>query len=270
MAATMAPEMELLRTKAHATWSCGDYGRIAESFRHGAAEFVGGLKLARGSRVLDVGCGTGNSAIPAAQAGACVIGVDFVASVLDQARARAKAAGLNVRFDIGDAEELSYPANSFDTVISMFGAMFTPRPEQVATEMLRVCRSGGRIVMANWTKEGFIGKMCGATAQYLPPPVTASPFLWGDEETVRRRLRVSDVRMRRRLMTIDHPFPPKDVVEHVRLYYGPAVRTFRSLEASERAALRHDLENLWIEYNEATGGHTRVKAEYLEVIATLG
>lgn len=154
-----AIDIDALKSRLKATWMAGDFGLIAKSYEAGAAEFVRRIGLVPGSRVLDVACGTGNLAVPAARTGAEVTGVDIATNLLEQARARAAAEGLTARFDEGDAEMLPYPDASFDAVISMFGVMFAPRPERSAAELLRVCRPGGRIALANWTPSGFVGQM---------------------------------------------------------------------------------------------------------------
>ena len=141
-----------------ALWEQGDFIRIAATMRESGEAVVAGLGITPGMKVLDVACGTGNSAIPAARRGAQVIGVDIAPNLLEQARARAQAEDLGVRFEEGDAEQLAFPDGEFDLVVSVFGAMFAPRPERVAAELTRVCRSGGRIVMANWTPDSFAGK----------------------------------------------------------------------------------------------------------------
>src|SRR5258705_2912721 len=186
---TSKPEMESLKSRLKAMWMTGDFGQVAKIIETGAEEFIDRLALQPGVRVLDVACGSGNLAIPAARAGAIVTGVDIAPNLLEQARARAESEGLTIQFDEGDAEELPYGDATFDTVVSMFGAMFAPRPELVAAELLRVCRPGGRIAMANWTPEGFIGQMFKTTGKHVPPPPTMpSPLKWGDEATVRERL----------------------------------------------------------------------------------
>lgn len=150
-------EIEALKARLKASWMAGDFGQIAKYSEPFAEQFITRRAIQPGMQVLDVVCGTGNLAIPAARAGAIVTGVDIATNLLEQARSRAKAEGLNIQFDQGDAEQLPYPDASFDFVVSMFGAMFAPRPEMVAAELVRVCRSGGRIAMANWTSDGFIG-----------------------------------------------------------------------------------------------------------------
>lgn len=264
------PDLAALKTRLKGVWSAGDFGQIARSYEAGAAEFVADLTIAPGLRVLDVACGTGNLAIPAARAGATVTGVDIAPNLVEQARARAVAEGVRAQFDEGDAEELPYKEGSFDLVLSMFGAMFAPRPERVATELTRVCRPGGRIVMANWVPTGLIGQIFKATAAHVPPPAgMPSPLLWGDEATVRERFKdgIHDIRFHRRAMTFAFPFSPSEVVEYWRQYYGPTQKAFAALDAKGQAALRRDLEALWSDHNQATDGTTRVESEYLQVTA---
>jgi SAM-dependent methyltransferase len=199
-----------------------------------------------------------------------VTGVDIAINLLEQGREQAGAEGLNIQFDEGDAENLPYEDSVFDVVVSMFGAMFAPRPEMVAAELTRVCRQGGTIAMANWTPGGFIGQMFKITASHVPPPAAMpSPLLWGDEAVVRERLsrNISALRLTRRLISFNYPFGPADVVETFRLYYGPTQRAFEALDSNGQIALRRDLEKLWTEHNKETDGRTRVESEYLEVVA---
>jgi SAM-dependent methyltransferase len=264
------PEMESLKTRLKAMWMVGDYGKVAKHIETVAEEFIARLELKPGDRLLDVACGNGNLAIVAARAGAIATGVDIATNLLEQARARAKSEGLTIQFDEGDAENLPYGDASFDVVVSMFGAMFAPRPELVAAELARVCRSGGRIAMANWSPEGFVGEMFKIGGKYAPPPNMPSPVKWGDEETVRERLRdgIADLQLTRRVAALKYPFPPAEVVEFFRAYFGPTQRAFDALDADGQAALRSDLERLWSEHNRATDNTTEVEGEYLEVIAT--
>lgn len=265
----MTPEMEALKSRLKATWMAGDFGQIARSYTPGAEEFVARLNLTPGVRVLDVACGTGNLAIPAARAGARVTGVDIASNLLEQGRARAAAAGLPIEFDEGDAEQMPYPDASFDVVVTMFGAMFAPRPEPTAAELLRVCRAGGRIAMANWTPAGFIGQMFKITGTHVPPPPDmAPPMRWGDQASVQERLKgVKELTFTPRLITFTFPMAPPDVVEFFRLYYGPTQRAFGALDAERQKALRGDLERLWSQHNRAREGSTQVESEYLEVLA---
>jgi SAM-dependent methyltransferase len=268
---TTQPEMESLKTRLKSMWMAGDFGQIANVIQAGADEFIASLGLKPGNRVLDVACGSGNLAIPAARTGARVTGVDIATNLLEQARARAEAEGLTIQFDEGDAESLPYDDAAFDVVITMFGAMFAPRPELVSSELVRVCEPGGLIAMANWTPAGHIGQMFKITGKHVPPPPTMpSPIKWGDEETVRERLTkgITDLKLTSRMCAFKFPFPPADVVEFFRMYYGPTQRAFGALDENAQAALRKDLEQLWADNNKATDGTTHVDAEYLEVLAT--
>jgi ubiquinone/menaquinone biosynthesis C-methylase UbiE len=266
----LTAEMETLKAKMKATWIAGDFEQIAKSYRLGAVEFVSRLALKPGERVLDVACGTGNLTIPAAQTGAKVTGVDIAPNLLEQGRERAKAEGLAIQFDEGDAEDLPYEDASFDTIITMFGAMFAPQPEITAAELIRVCRPGGRIAMANWTPTGFIGQMFKMVGKHVPPPPgVPSPVLWGDEGIIRERFNgsVVDLQLTRRLMTFTFPFSAPEVVETFRRYYGPTYRAFAALDEVGQAALRQELDQLWLTHNQSLNGVTRVESEYLEVIA---
>jgi SAM-dependent methyltransferase len=169
------------------------------------------------------------------------------------------------------AEELPYPDDSFDIVASIYGAMFAPRPERVAQELARVCRSGGRIAMANWTKEGFIGRMFQIIGRFIAPPGMPSPLLWGDEPTVRQRFgaAVADLRLTRVQYRFDYAFSPEGVVDFFRENYGPTNRAFAALSETDRVALRDALIELWSGANQSREAkRTVVGAEYLEVVAT--
>ena len=266
----LSPDLAALKAKMKAVWSAGDFGKIAEIIQEGAAEFVDRLNLKHGETLLDVACGTGNTAIPAALKGAIVTGIDIAPNLVEQARARATAQGVECVFEEGDAEAMPYADASFETVITMFGAMFAPRPDKTAAELIRVCRPGGRIVMANWTPSSFTGLMFKTGAKHVPPPPgVPPPVLWGDEETVKQRLSdgISDLRMVRTPISFTFPFGPAEVVDYFREYFGPTKMAFASLDADGRAALRKDLVDLWTEHNHATDGTSDVESEYLEVTA---
>lgn len=267
---TLTPEMEALKAKLKATWMAGDFGQIAETYSPGAAEFVNRLNLRSGERVLDVACGTGNLTLPAARKGASVTGQDIAPNLLEQGRARAKVEGLTIQFDENDAEALPYDDAAFDTVITMFGAMFTPRPDVTAAELTRICRPGGRIAMANWTPGGFIGQMFKIVGKYVPSaPGMPSPLLWGDEAIVAERLNgsVADLQLTRRLITFNFPFSASGVVESFRRYYGPTFKAFGALDEKGQAALHQELEQHWAAHNQSRNGVTQVESEYLEVVA---
>lgn len=266
----VAAEPDPLTARVRATWTSGDFGRIARAYELGAAQFVTRLGLEPGERVIDVATGTGNLAIPAARTGALVTGVDIAPNLVTQAKSRAAAEGLAMRLEVGDAEALAFGDDEFDVAASMFGAMFAARPERVASELLRVVRPGGRIVMANWTPTSFIGEMLKVTSRYAPPAAgIPSPLLWGTEECVRERLGdgLESLLMTRRLMTFEFALDPAGVVNEYLQWYGPTLRAWASLDETGKRALRRELEALWSDHNRADDGTTRVQSEYLEVVA---
>lgn len=262
-------ELQTIKHRLLDTWSAGDWGLIARGLRGSAEAFLDDVTVSPDERVLDVACGDGQLAIPAARAGARSTGIDIAEKWVEQARQRAKDEGLNVQFDVGDVESMPYEAESFDTVFSLIGAMFAPRPEVAMTEMLRVCRPGGRIIMGNWTPEGKIGEFFRIIARYAPPPDMPSPLLWGDENCVRGRFgdQVSDLRLNRRLLHFDYPMPPEEVVQHYFEHFGPTRKAFESLDETNQTALRRDLEQLWRNGNQGGKGTTQIDAEILEVVA---
>jgi 2-polyprenyl-3-methyl-5-hydroxy-6-metoxy-1,4-benzoquinol methylase len=266
----LTPEMETLKARLKATWMAGDYGHFATYLEPGALEFLARIPIKPGDRVLDVACGAGQISIPAARAGARVTGIDIATNSIEQARSRARAEGLDVQFDEGDAEMLPYEDASFDPVISLIGAMFAPRPDKVAAELMRVCRPGGRIVMGNWTPEGFVGQMFKVVGKYVPSsPLMPPPVKWGDEATVRERLNggVRELQLTKQVYPFRYPFPPSKVVEFYGQYYGPLNRAFAALDADGQDALRRELEQLWVAHNLAANGATHTEPEYLEVVA---
>lgn len=266
----MTVEMRALKSRFKSMWESGDYGTFARYLEKGAIEFFDRLDIRPGTRLLDVACGAGQLTIPAASRGIRVTALDLASNLVRQARARAAERGLTISVDEGDAEELPYPDGSFDVVMSLIGSMFAPRPELVASEMIRVCRSGGRIIMGNWTPEGHIGQMFKVLAEHVPPPPVPSPLLWGDEATCRHRFRdgVRDLKVTRYMYPFEYPFAPAQVVDVFIEYYGPTNRAYASLDEEGREALRDDLIALWSRSNTATDGTTRVPAEYIEVVGT--
>ena len=266
----MTPEMGRLKTRLKATWESGDYGVFAKYLERGALDFFDRLDICAGTRLLDIACGAGQLTIPAARKGIQVTGLDLASNLVHQARSRAAQEGLNVQIDEGDAEDLPYPDASFDVVMSLIGAMFAPRPELVASEMIRVCRPGGRIVMGNWTPEGHVGQIFKMIAKHVPPAPVPSPLLWGDEATCRRRFGkdVHELTITRCTYPFEYPFPPANVVDVFVEYYGPTNRAYASLNSDGRRALHDDLTALWIRNNTATDGTTQVLAEYVQVVGT--
>jgi len=265
-------EADPLADRVRATWTSGDFGRIAKGYERGAGEFITRLGIQTGECVLDVACGTGNLSLPAARAGASVTAIDIAPNLVAQAMANAAKERLSIAFDVGNAEQLPYANGTFETVVTMFGAMFAARPERAGTELLRVARAGARVAMANWTPAGFIGEMLKTTVRYVPAPAgVPSPLLWGTEKEARARLEAGSASLSfaRRLITFEYPFGPEEVVNLFRLWYGPTLRAFAALDEAGRVGLRRDLEKLWTDHNRATDGTTRVQSEYLEVIAVV-
>jgi SAM-dependent methyltransferase len=260
-----------IKARQKATWESGDFGQVARYITSAAEDFMGRLELRPGDRVLDAACGTGNLAVIAARAGCDTAGVDIASNLIAQARARAESEGLAIDYLEGDVEALPYPDATFDLVVSMYGAMFAPRPDIVVGELLRVTKPGGLIAMANWTPTGFIGKMFSVFSRHIAPPAgLPSPLLWGDERVVRDRLGAgtSDLRLTRRIARMRFPFDPAGTVEFFRQYYGPTQRAFASLTTEAQAALRADLEDLQYRHNVSTrAGETETPAEYLEIHA---
>jgi SAM-dependent methyltransferase len=264
-----------------ALWEKGDFTRIAESMRASGEELVAQLRIAPGLRVLDLGCGDGTTAVPAARLGADVLGVDIAPNLVAAGNERATAQGLkNLRFEQGDASDLHNLAdNSFDLVVSIFGAMFAPRPFDVASEMVRVTKPGGRIVMGNWIPGDptLVAQLLKISGAYSPPPPEGfvSPVTWGVERDVLERFgragvganRVSCVRA---TWTFAQGVSSSELVANFRDYYGPTMNAYAAAEANGRAGeLNAELEQLFRAHNTATDGSTSIPATYLRVEVTV-
>ena len=265
-------QMEQIKASMRATWMAGDFGVVAKTVAGAGDEFIARLPIEPGMWVLDVACGTGNTAIPAARAGAVVTGVDIAANLLVQARERAAGEGLEVKFDEGDAEDLPYAEGSFDAVVTMFGAMFAPRPEVVAAEFARVLKRGGLLAMANWNPASFSGRMFKVGSMHAPPPPgLAPPVLWGDEATVRERLGLYFEDITTELVPVDFDMPvdPAGAVAFFRKYFGPTQMAFSRLDEAGQERFREALEELWAGANvaENPAERTLVRNEYLQVVA---
>ena len=270
-ATTTGTDIGGLKTRLKATWMAGNYDYFSRFMESSAVEFVDRIGEVKGRQLLDVACGSGQLALVAARRGAKVAGVDIATNSIEAAKGRALSEGLDAHFIEGDAEALEYGDASFDVVATIYGAMFAPRPDLVAAEFLRVCRPGGTIAMANWTKEGFIGTMFGMFGRYVPPPPMPTPVLWGNEDVVRDRFGagLSKLRLTRVKYRFDYPFSPAGTVDFFSQFYGPANRAFAALGESDREKLRAELVDLWTKHNQASeSDRTVVDGEYLEVIGT--
>ena len=268
-----SPSIAKIKDSMRAAWMEGDFGQIAKTVSRAAELFVAGLHIKPGVRVLDVACGTGNTALPLARLGAIVTGVDIAANLLKQARERAAAESLPIQFDEGDAEQLPYEDASFDLVLSMFGAMFAPRPQLVAAELARVLRPGGTLAMANWNPGSFSGAMFKVTSRHVPPPPGLDPpVLWGEEAIVRARLGSQFSAIHTRIVPVEFNLPtsPAGAVAFFRQYFGPTKVAFSRLDNTGQAAFAADLEALWAGANRSPtpSSNTVIANEYLEVIAT--
>jgi ubiquinone/menaquinone biosynthesis C-methylase UbiE len=270
--ATGAPDPSAIKGKIKATWEDGDYAAFATYMEPGAVEILDGWQIPAGSKLLDIGCGAGQTAIPAARKGMTVTGIDIASNLIEHAQERARYEGLPAHFDVGDAEALPCDDNAFDVVISQIGAMFAPDPEKVASEMARVCKPGGRLHMANWTPEGFAATMFKCVARYTPPPAgIPSPALWGVEDVVEQRLgeHFTSFRLKREYYPQwKYPFDTKQLVEFFRQHFGPVKRAFDSQDEHGRKSLRAELEAIYEAHNIATDGTTQIKGEFLNVTAT--
>lgn len=265
---TAAPEQSL-RFRCKALWESGDFGVVARYSEAAAAAFMARLPLRAGDRVLDVACGTGNLAVVAARAGCATCGLDLATNLISQARSRAAVEGLSIEFTEGSAESLPYPDAHFDFVLSMFGVMYAPRPERAAAELLRVCRPGGTIALANWTPDGFEGEIARIVGRFVPPPPGADSALgWGDESTVLARLgeRARVLRTTRRTARFYYPFAPARTVDFLRQFYGPTLRAFAVLDAAGQTGLAAALSDFYQTRNRAGCDETEFDAEYLEVV----
>ena len=259
-----------------ALWGTGDFTKIAERFRDTGEKFVAALGIRPGMDVLDLGCGDGTTALPEAQLGANVLGVDLTPALVEAGRARARAAGLdNIRFEEGDASNLAgLDDESFDLVVSIFGAMFAPRPDDVAKEMVRVARHGGRIVMGNWIPGDptLVAQILPLCAGYMPPPPpgSVSPMSWGVEDTVRERfgaagIAASDIDFERLPWRMHGPWPVSEICDAFIDYYAPTIKAVEAAEQQGRGdELKRKLHVLFEEHN--TGGHaTDLSPTFLKV-----
>ncbi|HLF76018.1 MAG TPA: class I SAM-dependent methyltransferase [Dehalococcoidia bacterium] len=265
-----------------ALWEKGDFTRIAESMRESGEALVQSLGITKGLRVLDLGCGDGTTAFPEAKLGADVLGVDIARNLVDAGNKRAEAMGLtNCRFQQGDAIDLrDLQDDSFDLVVSIFGAMFAPKPFDAAREMVRVTRPGGRIVMGNWipTDPTLVAQILRISSSYSPPPPegTISPMTWGVESNVVERFGTAGISKEqiscvRDTYTFNYAGSPADFVAAFRTYYGPTMNAFEAAEKNGRAAeLQKELEDLFREQNRSPSpDSTSIPATFLRVTVSL-
>jgi ubiquinone/menaquinone biosynthesis C-methylase UbiE len=269
LATQLRPDFPALKRRQQATWSSGDYSVIGTTLAITGELLCEAVDLHAGQQVLDVAAGNGNATLAAARRWADVTSTDYVPALLDQGRARAAADRLPVTFQEADAEDLPFADNSFDVVLSIFGVMFTPNQEQAARELLRVCRSGGKIGLANWTPDGFIGHLFRTIGKYIaPPPGVKPPALWGTEQRLRELFGndISNLTVNRRMFVFRYR-SAEHFLHVFRTYYGPVLKAFATLDAQGQADLAGDLVELMLRFNQGGADTLAIPSEYLEVVA---
>jgi ubiquinone/menaquinone biosynthesis C-methylase UbiE len=264
----VTPDFDAIKQKQQATWASGDFAVIGTTLQIVGESLAEALDIRADERVLDIAAGNGNATLAAARRFAQVTSTDYVPALLDKGRARAQADGLAVTFQVADAEQLPFSANAFDVALSTFGAMFTPQHERPAREMLRVVRPGGRIGLANWTPEGFIGQLFKVIGAYLPPPAgLKSPALWGTEPHIVALFGADAdaIRCERKVFNFRYR-SPEHWLQVFRDYYGPTHKAFAALGPREQAAMAADITALLERLNTAGSTSLVVPGEYLEVV----
>lgn len=259
-----------IKQKQQATWASGDFAVIGTTLQIVGESLAEAVDVRAGESVLDVAAGNGNATLAAARRFAHVTSTDYVPALLDKGAVRAAAEGLNVQFRVADAEDLPFDDGTFDVVLSTFGAMFTPNHAQPAREMLRVVRSGGRVGLANWTPEGFIGQLFKIVGAYLPPPAgLKSPALWGTEPHIVELFgaQAIDIRTTRQHFNFRYR-SPAHWVQVFRDYYGPTHKAFAALDSEQQKSFEADIVTLLERLNVDGSRSLVVPGEYLEVVIT--
>lgn len=264
----IAPDYTAIKAKQNAAWASGDYAVVGVTLQMVGETLAEAMDLAPGARVLDVAAGNGNATLAFARRWHDVTSTDYVAALLSKGQARAEAEGHAVRFQLADAEALPFKDQSFDAVVSTFGVMFTPNQETAAAELLRVCRPGGKIGLANWTADGFIGEVFKLLGSYIAPPAgVRSPALWGDAGWLEGALgaEAQAMRIERRSFTFRYR-SPAHFIDVFRTLYGPVHKAFQALDQDGRERLNADLHRLIDVFNTAKDGSMAVPSDYAEVI----
>ena len=263
-------DLKELKTRQHGAWSSGDYAVVGTTLQIVGEELCEALDLRSGAKVLDVAAGNGNVTLAAARRWCDVTSTDYVPSLLERGRARAAAEGLKVEFKQADAEALPFADASFDAVVSTFGVMFTPNQDKAAAELLRVCKSGGKIGMANWTPDGFIGHLFKTLGKYLPPPAGAkSPALWGTRERIMEMFGTAAASIKAEPRNFKFRYrSPQHFLDVFKTYYGPTLKAFAALDEAKGQALAADMLALIGKMNRAEDGTMVVASEYLEIVIT--
>jgi SAM-dependent methyltransferase len=263
------PDLAAIKARQQGAWTSGDYSIVGTTLQIVGEDLCEALDLRSDHKVLDVAAGNGNISLAAARRWCMATSTDYVPALLERGRQRAAAERLKIEFQEADAEALPFQDGAFDAVVSTFGVMFTPDQEQAASEMMRVCRRGGKIGLANWTPDGFIGQLFKTIGRHMPPPPGArSPALWG---TRARLAELFEPHASINLAQRDFVFryrSPEHWLEIFKTYYGPLLKTFAALAPPAQAALEDDLVSLIARFNRSGDGTMVVPSEYLEVVAT--
>jgi len=262
------PDLSALKQRQYGAWSSGDYAVVGTTLQIVGEQLCEAVDLRAGSKVLDVAAGNGNATLAAARRWCEVTSTDYVPALLERGRERAAAEHLIVEFREADAEALPFAAASYDVVLSTFGVMFTPDQDRAAAELTRVCKSGGKIGLANWTPQGFIGQLFKTIGKHLPPPAGAkSPALWGTAARLQEMFgdQASEIAAEPRMFVFRYR-SPDHWLDVFKSYYGPMLKAFAALDETGQTALRRDLVALLGEFNHADDGTVVVHAEYLEVV----
>jgi SAM-dependent methyltransferase len=269
-AAPAAASLEVQKARQHAAWACGDYTAIGTTLQITGEQLCETMDLRAGSRVLDVAAGNGNASLAAARRHCDVVSTDFVQALLDRGRERAAAERLPIEFRAADAEALPFPDGSFDAVVSVFGAMFTPDQDRAARELCRVCRSGGRIGLANWTPDGFIGEVFRTIGAFVPRPAgLRSPLEWGTRARIGELFAGADaaIDVRERAFVFRYR-SAAHWLEVFRHLYGPLVKAYAALDPRGQADLTAALLATVSRFDRAQDGTMAVPSDYLEVVVT--
>lgn len=268
--AATTSDLAAVKTRQQAAWSSGDYAIVGTTLQIVGEELCETLDLRAGQKVLDVAAGNGNVSLAAARRWCNVVSTDYVPTLLERGRARAAADGLTIEFKEADAEALPFSDDSFDVVVSTFGVMFTPNQERAVAELVRVCRSGGRIGLANWTPEGFIGQVFKTLGKYLPPPEgVRSPALWGTRDRLTEMFGPASVSIKTQPRYFNFRYrEPEHFVHVFKTFYGPMLKAFAALDAPKQTALHGDLLALIARMNKVADNGMVVPSEYLEVVIT--
>jgi ubiquinone/menaquinone biosynthesis C-methylase UbiE len=267
--AAAGPDLPAVKTRQQAMWASGDFAVIGTTIQLVGELVCEAVDLQAGERVLDVAAGNGNATLAAARRFGRVTSTDYVPALLENGRKRAEAEGADVTFQVADAEALPFPDASFDVVLSTFGVMFAPHHEQAARELMRVCRPGGRIGVACWTPEGFLGQLFRAVARHVPPvPGVQSPLLWGTDAHI-QKLFEGATTIRHTVQQFAFRYrSPEHWIDVFRAYYGPVHKAFAALDAGGQAALEADVIALLRGANQAGTRGLVIPAEYLETVIT--